>query len=89
MTHPIDSAADVVGSQAALAGTLGVTRAAVNQWKTLGRRVPVEHCTQIEQATAGQVRRSHLRPDDWHRIWPELIGSPGAPAGDVAAAAKA
>lgn len=20
-----------------------------------------------------------LRPDDWHRIWPELIGKPGAP----------
>jgi len=21
-----------------------------------------------------------LRPDDWHRIWPELIGTEGAPA---------
>lgn len=21
-----------------------------------------------------------LRPDDWHRIWPELIGAEGAPA---------
>lgn len=21
-----------------------------------------------------------LRPNDWHRIWPELIGTPGAPA---------
>lgn len=25
------------------------------------------------------VRRWDLRPDDWHRIWPELIGAEGAP----------
>lgn len=36
--------------------------------------------TQIEQATGGAVRRWHLRPDDWARIWPELIGADGAPA---------
>ena len=34
----------------------------------------------IEVATAGDVRRWDLRPDDWHRIWPELIGTDGAPA---------
>lgn len=26
-----------------------------------------------------QVRRWDLRPADWHRIWPELIGAEGAP----------
>jgi hypothetical protein len=25
------------------------------------------------------VARWDLRPDDWHRIWPELIGAEGAP----------
>jgi hypothetical protein len=34
----------------------------------------------VEIHTAGQVRRWHCRPNDWHRIWPELIGQPGAPA---------
>ena len=34
----------------------------------------------IERESAGQVRRWDLRPADWHRIWPELIGADGAPA---------
>lgn len=29
-------------------------------------------CVAIEKATAGQVARRDLRPDDWHEIWPEL-----------------
>ena len=33
----------------------------------------------IERATDGAVRRWDLRPDDWHRIWPELVGMDGAP----------
>lgn len=77
-THPIDAAAKVAGSQAALAALLGVTKAAVNQWKDEARNVPLEHCTAIEQATG--VRRWDLRPKDWYRIWPELIGAEGAPA---------
>jgi DNA-binding transcriptional regulator YdaS (Cro superfamily) len=78
--HPIDIAARAVGSQAALATMLGVTRGAVNQWKEAGRSVPLDHCTAIEQAASGAVKRWDLRPDDWHRIWPELIGADGAPA---------
>ena len=38
-----------------------------------------ETCVLIEHHSAGRVRRWHLRPTDWHRIWPELIGMPGAP----------
>ena len=34
----------------------------------------------IERESAGQVRRWALRPDDWYRHWPELIGTEGAPA---------
>jgi len=32
-----------------------------------------ETCVLIERNSGAQVRRWHLRPDDWHRIWPELI----------------
>lgn len=78
--HPIDVAADCVGSQSALASRLGVTKAAVHQWKLKGRQVPLEHCAAIEAATGGKVTRRELRPDDWPRIWPELIGADGAPA---------
>lgn len=49
--HPIERAADVIGSQVALATLLGVTKAAVHQWKDEGRRVPAEHCPPIERET--------------------------------------
>lgn len=61
--HPIDIAAEEVGSQASLAGFLGVTKAAVSQWKLKGRRVPAEHCPAIERLTGGKVRCEALRPD--------------------------
>jgi len=50
------------GSKAALARTLGVTKAAVGQWK----KVPERHCPTIERATNGAIRCEDLRPDvDW------------------------
>lgn len=78
-SHPIDRASRIVGSQAALGALLGLGKAAVNQWKSEGRRVPAEHCPAIERATQRAVMRWDLRPDDWHLIWPELVGSKGAP----------
>ncbi|MGA7781123.1 MAG: Cro/CI family transcriptional regulator [Paraburkholderia sp.] len=71
--HPIEIAAGIVGSYKALADILGVTKGAVHQWMAPDRRVPIEHCTPIEQATGGVVTRQMLRPDDWKSIWPELV----------------
>ncbi len=66
MEHPIDRAARVLGSQHALALRLGVTKAAVWQWKEPGRKVPAEHCPAIERVTEGVVRCEELRADvDW------------------------
>lgn len=70
--HPIEVAAQRVGSQAELARRLGVTRQAVSQWLWPGRAVPIEHCLAIEQVTEGAVTRRDLRPDDWHRIWTDV-----------------
>ena len=33
----------------------------------------------IAAGTDGLVREWELRPDDWHLIWPELVGAVGAP----------
>lgn len=74
MDHPVDRAAKVYGSQQAMATALGVTKAAVWQWKDGGRQVPVQHCVSIERETG--ITRQELRPDDWHLIWPELAASP-------------
>ena len=81
-THPIDDAAKIVGSQAALAALLDVSKGAVNQWKDPARKVPLEHCVAIERATGGLVGRKELRPDDWQAIWPEL--APTQPQGEGA-----
>lgn len=67
------------GRGAALAAAIGVSPVMVSQWCNLVKPVPVERCAAIEQATAGKVTRRDLRPDDWHRIWPELI-TPDHPA---------
>jgi len=56
--------------------------AQVRQWRHgYGGRLPsAQNCVAIERATNGAVRRWDLRPDDWHLIWPELVGTDGAPA---------
>jgi DNA-binding transcriptional regulator YdaS (Cro superfamily) len=42
-----------------------------------------ELCVLIEKITNGAVTRRDLRPDDWHRIWPELV-TPEHPAPETA-----
>jgi len=71
-TSQIDALAraiDLVGSATELARFLGVTKAAVSQWRLEGRRVPAEHCPSIERLTHGIVRCESLRPDvDWAAV---------------------
>lgn len=58
----------------------GVAAAFMSQIANGVRPAPAERCAAIEIATGYAVRRWDLRPHDWHRIWPELIGAEGAPA---------
>jgi DNA-binding transcriptional regulator YdaS (Cro superfamily) len=48
--------------------------AQVRQWQHgySDRKPSPEYAVAIERATGGSVKRQDLRPDDWHRIWPEL-----------------
>lgn len=78
-------AIDQAGGQRALAEALGVKQQNVWNWLNRDQRVPAEHCAAIEHATG--VSRWELRPEDWWRVWPELIGADGAP--DVPPEAKA
>jgi DNA-binding transcriptional regulator YdaS (Cro superfamily) len=64
------------GSQTKLARAIGAQPQLIWQWSTGVRRVPVERCNPIEQATNGAVTRQDLRPDDWQSIWPELAQQP-------------
>lgn len=46
-----------------------------------GRRaMDPAQAVRIERHLEGRVRRWQLRQRDWHLIWPELIGTDGAPA---------
>lgn len=69
-----------MGSASALARLLNVKPPTIFEWRNGERPVPIERCVEIERATDGDVRRWDLRPEDWHRIWPELIDADGAPA---------
>ena len=70
---------DVLGGTNALARRLRVAAASVSEWRTngipSGRRI--EMGADIERMTG--LPRWLQRPDDWHRIWPELVGADGAP----------
>lgn len=64
--HPVERAAEILGSQNDLAAALNVSKGAVSQWKDEGRRVPAKHCPSIERLTRGVVSCEDLRPDvDW------------------------
>lgn len=64
-----------------LRAAIGVNSdAQVRQWQHgyAGRVPSPENCVAIEKATNGAVTRKDLRPHDWERIWPELVGSKSA-----------
>lgn len=71
-----------LGGKVALAETLGISSVYLFQLAAGqgGRQPSPELCVRLEAITERHVRRWDLRPNDWHLIWPELIGSDGAPA---------
>lgn len=76
---PLQQSVVALGGQSALADAIGVKQQHVWNWLNRPGHVPVEHCAAIEAATGGAVTRRELRPDDWFRIWPELV-TPEFPA---------
>ena len=76
----IGRASAALGSQLALAKTVGVAPAQVSQWVNGLRPVPAHYCLAIERATSGAVTRADLRPDDYWLIWPDLQAPKAAEA---------
>lgn len=68
----LDTAIKAAGGVNRLADRLGVRQSVVSNWRAR-KSVPPEHCAAIEKAVDGAVTRRELCPDDWHRIWPELV----------------
>lgn len=78
------------GLCARVAARLGIAPAYLSQIASGVRTAPPALAREIEtECAAGAVRRWDLRPDDWHRIWPELIGAESAPTAPAAQAEAA
>lgn len=56
----------------------GAKRQHVEYWRQAGR-VPPQAVKTLVAACNGVVREWDLCPDDWMRIWPDLIDANGAP----------
>jgi DNA-binding transcriptional regulator YdaS (Cro superfamily) len=85
--NKLDQHLSVPGAARSLARSIGVADAMVSQWRS-GKKTPAPiTAVAIEAALGGAIRRWDLRPDDWHLIWPELIGADGAPPVSVEKAA--
>ncbi|MBS0496111.1 MAG: helix-turn-helix domain-containing protein [Proteobacteria bacterium] len=74
--HIVDRICLALGvSLAQLARDLGITRSAINDWKSKNVPIPTKHCAFLENRlknTSDQLTRVDMRPNDWHEIWPEL-----------------
>jgi len=68
------------GAVSRLANAIGAHVPDVSRWAAGKRPVPIHRCAAIERFTAGAVTRRHLRPDDFHEIWPELAAKEAANA---------
>lgn len=66
------------GSPTKLAAAIGgkVLRQHVEHWRSRGN-VPTEYVRRVSELTG--IGAWEFRADDWHLIWPELIGTKGAP----------
>lgn len=61
--------------KAEFARAINVSAALLHQWIEGIRPVAIQHCPAIEKQTGGKVTRKELRPDDWHKIWPDLAAA--------------
>lgn len=74
---PVARAIQQAGGAAKVAALIDVSLQAACFYRDGKRTFPVEHGATLEKASG--VKRWEIWPDDWHRIWPELKGTEGAP----------
>lgn len=60
------------GRSISIARALGITQPVVSDWVTGKKAIPAEHCKAIHQLSGGLVTCQEMRPNDWHKYWPEL-----------------
>jgi DNA-binding transcriptional regulator YdaS (Cro superfamily) len=63
----------------ALAEKYHISERYLYQLLTGRRQMNAVAALEIEARTNGEIRRWHVRRNDWWQIWPELVDAPGAP----------
>lgn len=89
MNAAVAKAIALAGGPAKVAARLGCSVQAACYYRDGDRKLPERLGAALERLCGEQVRRWHMWPDDWHLIWPELVGSPGAPPEPARAPAAA
>jgi DNA-binding transcriptional regulator YdaS (Cro superfamily) len=72
------------GRSAELSRLIGVPNSFVSNMARGKKEIPAEHCRAIVDFTDGAVTVQELRPNDWHKYWPELAVAPVDCAGAAA-----
>lgn len=72
-----------------VAKEVGIAPAFLSQISNHIRPAPAVHCRPIVKATGSAVQLWDLRPNDWHRLWPEAADDPAAPEMPAAEGAAA
>lgn len=62
-----------------LAALIGVDPTYLHQCMTGFRSMKAGDAVDAVRKTGGRLKLWQLRTNDWHRIWPDLIGTEGAP----------
>ncbi|MFH8134186.1 transcriptional regulator [Pantoea osteomyelitidis] len=63
------------GEATRLARELHISTSYLSQLVSGAASVSPARCIEIEKVTGGAVTRADMRPDDWHKIWPEFTVS--------------
>lgn len=76
----VNALIDALGGTTATAKLALVRPPSVHEWRERGR-IPDGRLVLLagEAERRGVAKRWELMPGVWHVIWPELIGTPGAP----------
>ena len=65
--------------RAELAELLGINDQYLYQCLTGLRSLRADEAMRAERDSGGRIKRWDVRIHDWHLIWPELVGTTGAP----------
>ena len=71
---------DALGGTFAVAAIFNIKPPSVSGWKEAGR-IPADKLMRLAPIAEarGITTRRELFPEDWRLIWPELVGTEGAP----------